>query len=140
MREAMKKEQPKKQIKKMSQGGRGGRPKADENELRAGRIGVSVNKEEEAVIAKKAAAHHMSKAFFLREAGLDHRMRRPIPAINFEAHRDLGRMAANLNQLVMIINSGKNVGLNAESVQRLYELLQSTRRALLKGDDDDREN
>jgi hypothetical protein len=136
----MARQQTKKKIKKRSQGGRGGRPKLDEREIRAIRIGVSVNEEEDSVIGDKAKTYHMSKAFFLRELGLGHRMRRPIPSINFEAHRELGRMGANLSQLVTLINDGKNVGINAESVQRLYELLQSTRRALLKEDDGDREN
>lgn len=120
--------------------GRGGRPALDEVDRRSRRIGVSVNEEEESVIGNKAKTYHMSKAFFLREIGLGHRMRRPIPAINFEAHRDLGRMGVNLNQIIMLINSGKNVGINPEFAQRLYDLLQSTRRALLRGDDCDWEN
>ncbi len=133
----MSRQQPKKRIKKRSQGSRGGRPKLDETELRAGRIGVSVNEEEDSIIGDKAATYHMSKAFFLRQLGLGHKMRRPIPAINFAAHRELGKIGVNLNKLVMLINEGRQVGINAESLERVHELVQSTRRALLGGEDGD---
>lgn len=82
----------------------------------------------------------MSKAFFLRKLGLGHRMRRPIPAINFQAHQSLGHMTGSLNQLIVLIREGKAAGVSQESAEQLLGLLQSTRRTLLTGQDDDRED
>ena len=58
-------------------------------------------------------------------------MRRPIPSINYLAYRNLGRMAANLNRVILLINLGKPVGINREFAEQLYEELQSVRRNLL---------
>ncbi|MGB7922328.1 MAG: hypothetical protein WCF57_03705 [Pyrinomonadaceae bacterium] len=118
---------------------RGGRPELDEAQRRSKRIGVPVNREEEAAISSRAKIYHMTNAFFLRYLGLNRRLPRPIPSINYIAHRDLGRMAANLNQLIMLINSGRQVEISREFAQRLYDLLQSVRRSLLKEDVDDRQ-
>jgi hypothetical protein len=91
----MKKQQRKKKVKKASRGGRGGRPRLDDAERRSDRINVPVNDEEKMAILNKATIYHMKGAFFLREVGLGHYMRRPIPHINYEAHRELGRMGRN---------------------------------------------
>lgn len=132
--------QGKRKVKKGSCGRRRGRPQLDDVVRRAKRINVPVNEEEQSLIRDKATAYRMSGAFFLRELGLGHRMRRPLPAINVQAYRELGRMAANLNQLVIVLNRGREVGIAPEFAQQLFDLLQSTRRALLGIENSDREN
>ena len=123
-----------------SKAGRGGRPKLDDAERRSRIIGVPVNEDEYEVIGSKAKMHHMTTAFFLRHVALGHRMRRPIPPINYLAHRNLGRMAANLNRVILLINMGKPVGINRGFAGQLYELLQSVRRDLLGVERDDHES
>lgn len=121
----------KRQSKGHSKAGRGGRPKLDDTERRSRMIGVSVNDDEYEAIEGKAKVHHMTRAFFLRHVGLGYRMRRPIPPINYLAYRNLSRMAANLNRVILLINLGKPVGINREFAEQLYESLQSVRRNLL---------
>ena len=136
----MEENQLKRNVTKRSRGRRVGRPRLEDAVRRADRINVPVNEKEKALIRGKATAYHMSGAFFLRELGLGHRMRRPLPTINIQAYRDLGRMAANLNQVVTLLNRGREVGLAPEFAQQLLELLQSTRRALLGVEDSDRKH
>jgi len=130
-------EKRKGQSKSRTKAGRGGRPKLDDAERRSRMIGVPVNDDEYEAIGGKAKVHHMTRAFFLRHIGLGYRMRRPIPAINYLAHRNLGRMAANLNRVIVLINLGKPVGINKEFAEQLYELVQSVRRNLLGVEGDD---
>src|SRR3954471_1632397 len=99
-------EKRKGQNKSRSKAGRGGRPKLDDAERRSRMIGVPVNEDEYEAIGSKAKLNHMSRAFFLRHIGLGYRMRRPIPSINYLAYRNLGRMAANLNRVILLINMG----------------------------------
>jgi hypothetical protein len=127
------------QSKNRSKAGRGGRPRLDDAERRSRMIGVPVNDDEYEAIGGKAEVHHMTRAFFLRHVGLGYRMRRSIPPINYLAHRNLGRMAANLNRVILLINLGKPVGINREFAEQLYELLQSVRRNLLGVERDDYE-
>jgi hypothetical protein len=132
--------QHKRKVKKGSRGRRGGRPQLDDAMRRTNRINVPVNEEEKSLIRGKATAYRMSGAVFLRKLGLGHRMRRPLPAINIQAYRELGRMASNLNQVVILSNRGREVGITPEFAQQLFELLQSIRRALLGVEKSDREN
>jgi hypothetical protein len=125
-----------KKIKKGAGSGRGGRPQLDESERRSDRINVPVNSDEKPAIRDKAATYNMTGAFFLRELGLGHRMRRPLPAINLRAYQQLGRLGADLNRVVGLINQGQTVGISREFAEQLYDLLQSTRRALLGGIND----
>jgi hypothetical protein len=129
-----------KKMTEVASGGRGGRPQLEESERRSDRVNVPVNSEEKTIIIDKAVFYHMSGAFFLRELGLGHRMRRPLPAINLQAYRQLGRMGSNLNRVVGLINQGNTVGISREFAEQLYDLLQSTRRALLGGSDGDWED
>jgi len=125
------------QSKNRSKAGRGGRPRLGDAERRSRMIGVPVNDDEYEAIGGKAKVHHMTRAFFLRHVGLGYRTRRPIPPINYLAHRNLGRMAASLNRVILLINLGKPVGINREFAEQLYELLQSVRRNLLGVERDD---
>jgi hypothetical protein len=128
------------QSKSRSKAGRGGRPKLDETERRSRMIGVPVNEDEYAAIGSRAESQHMTRAFFLRHVGLGYRMRRPIPPINYLAYRNLGRMAANLNRVILLINMGKPVGINREFAEQLYDSLQAVRRNLLGVERDDHED
>lgn len=132
--------QHKRKVKKGSRGRRGGRPPLDNAVRRTDRINVPVNEEEKSLIRGKAKVYRMTGAFFLRELGLGHRMRRPLPPINIQAYCELGRMAANLNQMVILLNRGREVGIAPEFAQQLFELLQSIRRALLGVEDSDRKH
>lgn len=136
----MGKTQHERNVKKGSRGRRGGRPRLEDAVRRTDRINVPVNEEEKTLIRSKATAYRMTGAFFLRELGLGHRMRRPLPTINIQAYRELGRMAANLNQVVTLLNLGREVGIAPEFAQRLFVLLQSIRRALLGVEDSDRKH
>lgn len=82
----------------------------------------------------------MTKTQFFRHLGLGCRLPQPIPAINYEAHRNLGRMAADLNQVVRLICDGKCDGINPEFARQLYEEMQAVRRLLLGVKDHDRED
>jgi len=135
----MKKKRLRKIIKKEPKARRG-RPELVDDERRAGRISVPVNKYEEDAIMLSATANHMTKAGYLRYRGVGYRMPRPIPAINIQAHRGLARMAANLKKLVTLINTGKCQGVSPSLINDTHDLLQSVRRALLMGDDSDRQN
>jgi len=136
----MKESQHKRKVKRRSRGQRGGRPRLEDAARRTDRINVPVNEEEKSLIRSKAMAYRMSGAFFLRQLGLGHRMRHPLPTINIQAYRELGRMAMNLNQVVTLLNRGREIGIQPEFAQRLFELLQSTRRALLGVEDSDRKH
>jgi hypothetical protein len=136
----MKKSRTNQKVTKVACGRRGGRPQLDESERRTGRINVPLNSEEKTLIIERAVGYHMSGAFFLRELGLGHRMRRTLPAINLQAYQELGRMGVNLNRVVGLINQGQAVGISREFAEELYDLLQATRRALLGGRDGDRED
>lgn len=113
--------------------GRGGRPRLDENARRSGRISVPVNRDEEETIERKAQAIHMKKGAFLRHLGMNRRTPRPVPAINFRAYRQLGRLSGNFNQLVLHINAGKSIGISHEFAARILDEIRETQRLLLKG-------
>jgi hypothetical protein len=132
--------QYKRKVKKEGHAGRGGRPRLGDEERRTVRINVPLNQEEKSVIIVKATTYRMSGAFFLRRLGLGHRMRRPLPAINIEAYRELGNMAVNLNQIVVLSSKGRESGITPEFAQQLYDLLQTTRRALMGVEDSDRQD
>jgi hypothetical protein len=72
---------------------RGGRPRLEDSDRRNIRIGVPVNEHEDAVIDEKAKLAHFKKGAFLRHLGLGKQIHRPVPAINYRAYRQLGRLA-----------------------------------------------
>ncbi|HEX8634843.1 MAG TPA: hypothetical protein VF703_11910 [Pyrinomonadaceae bacterium] len=135
----MKKKRLRKIIKKEPKVRRG-RPELADDERRAGRISVPVNKYEEDEIMRSATANHMTKAGYLRYRGVGYRMPRPIPAINIKAHRGLALMATNLKKLMTLLNTGKCHGISPSLINDTHELLQSVRRKLLTGDDSDSQN
>ncbi len=135
----MKKKRLRKTIKKEPKARRG-RPELVDDERRAGRISIPVNKYEEDAIMLSATANHMTKAGYLRYRGVGYRMPRPIPTINIKAHRSLARMAANLKKLMTLVNTGKCPGISPNLINETHQLLESVRRALLTGEDSDSQN
>lgn len=54
----------------------------------------------------------------------------PPPAINTQAWGDLGKLAANLHQVVRAINRGQAVGVSADAVTELAAMVLQLRQAL----------
>ena len=111
---------------------RGGRPRLEDFERRAGRIGVSVNEEEEEIIAGKAKLANMTKGAFLRHLGLGKRMRRLVPAINYRAYRQLGRLAADFSYALMLLEAGKSIGIDQQLAERILDEVRHLEDLLMK--------
>ena len=120
--------------------GRGGRPRLEDVGRRGHRIGVPVNSEELILITGRAAKHHMKNAAFLRHVGLGRKLPRAIPAINFRAYRRLGRLGANVNQILMRMISGDRAGLTNGLAEQILDELRVVRRLLVLGENDERCN
>ena len=89
---------------------RGGRPRGDPEALRTATIGVRVSAGEYAALRAKAEAMAMTPAQWLREAALSRRLPAPpVAAINGEQYEELGRLAANLNQLTRLAHVNQQV-------------------------------
>lgn len=113
---------------------RGGRPRLEDFERRTGRIGVSVNEEEEDIIAGKAESVHMKKGVFLRHLGLGKHLHRPVPAINYRAYRQLGRLAADFSYALMLVEAGKSVGIDRLLVVQILNEIRGTQNGLMDGE------
>jgi hypothetical protein len=113
---------------------RGGRPRLEDFERRSGRIGVSVNEEEEESIASKAKLANMTKGAFLRHLGLGKQLRRPVPAINYRAYRQLGRLAADFSYALMLLEAGKSIGINQQLAERVLDEVRHLENLLMKGE------
>ena len=97
---------------------RGGRPRGAPEALRVATIGVRVSPSEHAALRAKAEVMAMTPAQWLREAALSRRLPAPpVAAINREQYAELGRLAANLNQLTRLANEGQRVSV-AEALLR----------------------
>lgn len=114
----------------------GGRPRLTSEEKRSRKIGVPVNKEEEAQIKRLASSLNKTPAEFLRSLLLELRLPRPIPEINYFAYRALTRMGKNFNRTLVLIESGHPVGINQEFAQQILDELQRVRRLLLGAEPD----
>lgn len=111
---------------------RGGRPRLEDFERRMGRIGVSVNEEEEDIISSKAESVHMKKGVFLRHLGLGKHLHRPVPAINYRAYRQLGRLAADFSYSLMLVEGSKSVGIDPQLAMQILNEIRSTQHQLMK--------
>jgi hypothetical protein len=100
---------------------RGGRPRLEDSDRRDRRIGVPVNEEEEDIIGGKAKLAHMKKGAFLRHLGLGKHIHCPVPAINYRAYRQLGRLAADFSYALMLIEAGKSVGIDQQLAERILD-------------------
>ncbi len=111
--------------------GRGGRPRAAPGELRGPGVGVRLNDPEREIIEAKAAAVGLTPAEFLRAVGLDYEVPRAVPEVNREVYEELARMAANLNRIVTLINSGQDVGIGENIALEMLESVHALRRELV---------
>ena len=111
---------------------RGGRPRSLAADLRTATIGVRVTVAEYDLLRAKAGAMAMTPAQWLREAALTRRLPAPpVAAINREQYADLGRLAANLNQLTRLANEGQRVTIATELLGRLSSEVGRLRFGLL---------
>lgn len=112
----------------------GGRPRLKDFERRTKRIGVPVNEGEDKIISGKAKLTHMKKGVFLRHIGLSKRIQRPVPAINYRAYRQLGRLAADFSYALMLIEAGKSIGIDPKLAAQILEEIRQTQNQLMKGE------
>jgi hypothetical protein len=112
---------------------RGGRPRLDEGDRRSGRISVPVSQEESDVIERRGRTVHMKKGVFLRHLGLGKQLPRPVPAINYRAYRQLGRLAADFSYVLMLIDSDESVGIDRQLAERILDKLCHVEELLMKG-------
>ena len=111
---------------------RGGRPRSLAADLRSATIGVRVSAAEYDLLRAKAGVMAMTPAQWLREAALSRRLPAPpVAAINREQYAELGRLAANLNQLTRLANEGQRVTIANELLARLSSEVSRLRLGLL---------
>jgi hypothetical protein len=114
---------------------RGGRPRRDPASTRTVRLGTRLTPREESLLREHARQLGISASELLRRSAL----RRPIVAraqphpVAADQWVELGRLAANLNQLQRAINRGQADGVPLGLVEDLRRLLHEIRRALLAG-------
>lgn len=113
---------------------RGGRPRMEDAERRDLRIGVPVNEHEDGAIDGKAKLAHMKKGAFLRHLGLGKHIHHPVPAINYRAYRQLGRLAADFSYALMLAEAGKSVGIERQSVIKVLDEIHHLGNQLMKGE------
>jgi hypothetical protein len=113
---------------------RGGRPRLEDAERRDLRIGVPVNEEERNIIDGKAKLAHMKNGFFLRHLGLGKQMHRPVPAINYRAYRQLGRLAADFSYALLLIHEGRSIGIDRQLIMQTLDEIRCTQDQLMKGE------
>jgi hypothetical protein len=112
---------------------RGGRPRLEDAERRDLRIGVPVNEEERNAIDGKAKLAHMRNGTFLRHLGLGKQMHRPVPAINYRAYQQLGRLAADFSYALLLIHEGRSIGIDRQLAERILDELRHLEDLLVKG-------
>lgn len=112
---------------------RGGRPRQEDADRRDLRVGVPVNEHEDRVIDEKAKLAHMKKGAFLRHLGLGKQMHRPVPAINYRAYRQLGRLAADFRYALILIDAGKSIGIDRQLVTKALDEIHHLGNQLMKG-------
>ena len=111
---------------------RRGRPHQDPASVRALKHGARFTPAEDRRLRERARALGISVAELLRDASLGRPIaRRPRPdPIASDQWVELGRLAANLNQLQRAINRGQAEGVSAALVEELRRLLHDVRQAL----------
>lgn len=108
-----------------------GRPRLEDSERRDRRIGVPVNEEEENLIDEKARLVHMRKGSFLRHVGLGRQMHRPVPAINYRAYRQLGRLATDFRYVLALAEAGENIGIDRKLVEHILSEIRQVGNLLM---------
>ena len=111
---------------------RGGRPRSAPDALRTATIGVRVSPAEYSALRIKADTMAMTPAQWLREAALTRRLPSPpVAAINREQYVELGRLAANLNQLTRLANEGDRVVVASALLAKIQGEVSSLRLSLI---------
>jgi hypothetical protein len=113
---------------------RGGRPRLEDTDRRTGRIGVPVNENEDDAIEEKAKLVHMKKGAFLRHLGLGKHLHRPVPAINYRAYRQLGRLSTSFCYALTLIDAGKSAGIDRQLAVQILDELRRMQDQLMKGE------
>jgi len=112
---------------------RRGRPRKDPARARVVKNGAHFTPAEDGRLRERARALGVTVAELLREAALG----RPLPRrhqpdpIASDQWVELGRLAANLNQLQRAINRGQAEGVSADEIEVLRRLLHDVRQALV---------
>lgn len=111
---------------------RGGRPRSAPEALRTATIGVRVSDAEYSALRIKAETLAMTPAQWLREAALTRRLPSPpVSAINREQYAELGRLAANLNQLTRLANEGDRVVVASGLLAKIHSEVSRLRLELI---------
>ena len=76
----------------------------------------------------------MKKGVFLRHLGLGKHLHRPVPAINYRAYRQLGRLAADFSYALMLVETGKSVGIDRRLVVQILNEIRGTQNRLMDGE------
>ncbi len=104
------------------------RPKIAPEALRSATIGVRVSPAEYEALREKAAALRLTPAQWLREAALSRRLPPPpVPPVNLETYRELGKIGGNLNQIAARLNAGGTAPELAAAVGELAALVRRVR-------------
>ncbi len=112
---------------------RRGRPRKDPARARVVKNGAHFTPDEDGRLRERARALGITVAQLLREAALG----RPLPRrlqpdpIASDQWVELGRLAANLNQLQRAINRGQVDGVSGGEIEALRRLLHEVRQALV---------
>jgi len=112
---------------------RRGRPRKDPARARVVKNGAHFTPDEDGRLRERARALGITVAQLLREAALG----RPLPRrhqpdpIASDQWVELGRLAANLNQLQRAINRGQADGVSGDEIEALRRLLHEVRQALV---------
>jgi hypothetical protein len=112
----------------------GGRPRLEDSDRRDRRIGVPVSEYENIVIDEKAKLKHFKKGAFLRHIGLGRQIHRPVPAINYRAYRQLGRLAADFSYALVLIEAGKSIGIDRQLAERILDTIRHVEELLMRGE------
>lgn len=111
---------------------KGGRPKGDPDAVRVHRVNARLSPAELEELKAKANEMGMTPAQWLRVGSLSRRLPSPpVSAVNREQYSELSRLAANLNQLTRLANSGQSVVLSSVLVTELIGEVRRLRMSLI---------
>lgn len=110
---------------------RHGPPPRPAEEVRTNRVSVYFTDAELAELDGRCAG--VGRGAWLRRAGLDQKLRLPVPELNRQAWSNLARVAGNLNQAMRAINAGDVKNFDPAVVEELLGQVQRLRRELIQG-------
>jgi hypothetical protein len=56
-----------------------------------------------------------------------------VPAINYRAYRQLGRLAADFSYALLLIHEGRSIGIDQQLAERILDELHHLEDLLVKG-------